>query len=425
MKRVAWMLLLGMIAGCSRSAPSTQVSTNEAAANVKIAAVPEEVAALFERGELANAIETISQRIEKTPRDETLFSLRATAHHRLGHHVEALADLDHAILLSDRDASLYNNRGFIRLGLGQFQAAASDFDKATELSPKYTNVYNNRGLLFIAQKRYADAIDQFNKALEIDIQYVDAYNNRGFAEFESNQIGPALNDFNVAIQLNPDYVNAYNNRGLLRVRAGDFENAVIDFTQAMMIDPMNPKYYEHRRDVYQQQSAYDKVIADEKKIDWLMEYHQLTAEIATVTNPANELTERAKHFIKIDELDKALEDLNRAVSLDPTSAEALVVRAGVHWQRSSLSKAKADAEASLAIDPKTDAYSILGDIFLSRGDYDRAIENYAHARRIDGSVAEAYYVKSKALAKQGQDEQAKFNLEQALALDPDVEKRLR
>ncbi len=422
MQRVAWVLLLGWLVGCG----GTPIPTVTAeATKPKAVVVPAEVELLFDRGELTSAIELLSMLIEKTPRDESLYSLRATAHHRLGHHNDALADLDQAISLSDRDANLFNNRGFIRLGLQQFQAALQDFDKALELAPRYTNVFNNRGLLFIAQGKFTEAIEQFNRALEIDDQYIDAYNNRGFAEFQSDQIGQALDDFNVALQLNPEYVNAYNNRGLLRARAGDFENALIDFTQAMMIEPLNPKYYEHRRDLYQKQGAYDKAVADDRKIVWLVEYHQLTAEIAASTDPAIELTQRAKHFMKIDEQEKALDDLNRAVSLDPTFVDALVARANVHLSQKSMDKAKADAEASLAITAKTEAYSILGDVFLDLGDYDRAIENFARARRIDASVADAYYAKSKSLAKQGQQEQAQDNLQQALALDPDVESRLR
>ena len=85
----------------------------------------------------------------------------------------------------------------------------------------------------------------------------------------------------------------------------------------------------------------------------------------------------------------------------------------------------ADAEACLAVTEKDDAYSVIGDVYLSRGNYDKAIENFARARRIDSNVADAYYAKSKQLARDGQEEQAKFNLDQALALDPGVEDRLR
>lgn len=430
MRHMAWILVLVGMVGCGSA------TTTKAVVSTEDPAVPPEVASLFERGEVTNAIETLTAMIAKSPRDVSLYALRATGYHRLSKYDEAMADLDHAISIADRDPKLYNNRGFIRLGLQKFDEALKDFDKATELAPKYMNPYNNRGLLYLAQQKHLDAITEFNRALEIDDRYVDAYNNRGFAEFEAGKLAQALDDFNVAIQLNSEYVNAYNNRGLLRARAGDYDNAIIDFTRAMMLDPMNPKYYEHRCEVYQRQGALDKAIADEKKYDWLVEYHELTADIAKSKHPVNELVQRAKHYMQVEHDDKALTDLDRAIQLhnqipvaangeDRRAAEALAVRASVHLRQKSMDNAKSDAEASLAIEPSQEAYSVLGDVYLSRRDYDRAIENFAHARRVDPNVAEAYYAKSKALARQGEAEQAQVNREQALALDPDVENRLR
>ena len=426
MQRTTWMLVLGLLVGCNRGSTPTVVvdSPQVTTTSVSETSVPPEVEALFASGDLAQAIEALTSLIEKTPQDDNLYALRATANHRLGNHDLAMTDADQAIQLSNRDAKLYNNRGFMRLGMEQFPAALADFNKATELAPEYKNAFNNRGLLFIAQQKFAEAIVDFNRAIEIDKNYVDAYNNRGFAEFESGQIAKALDDFNIVISLNPEYVNAYNNRGLLRAREGDFENAMLDFTQAMILDPLNPKYYEHRRDVYLKQGEFRKAVEDEKKITWLIEYHELSAEIAATIHPVDLLIERAQLFIRVYDFEKALTDLDRAVALASDSAPARLARASVHLERKSLVEAKADADASLAIRPTEEAYSILGDIYLGQGDYDHAIENFVRAQRFDESVAEAYYGKSKELEKKGQIEQAKTNLDQALALDPDIESRL-
>jgi tetratricopeptide (TPR) repeat protein len=423
----AWMLLLGFVVGCgtSTSPDVANVMGSRGEGAVKEAAIPREVAPLLEKGAFAQAVEALTAMIEKSPRDDALFSLRASANHRLGQNGLAIADMDQAILLNPRDARLYNNRGFMRLALEQYQPAQADFDKAIELAPAYKNALNNRGLLQVAQSRFDEAILEFNRALEIDDRYLDAYNNRGFAELQLGQIAKALTDFNVVIDLDPNYVNGYTNRGLLRAEAGDYENAAIDFTQAMMLDPLNPKYYVHRRDIYRKQGEYRKAIEDEKKILWLEEYHLLTAEIAASRRPVEELIERAEHFFRVQNYEKALEDLNRALEFDGQSARALVVRAGVHLKRKALRDAQTDAEAALAVLPTDEAHSILGEILLELGDYDRAIENFVRARRTDETVAEAHYGKAKKLEAEGQLDKAKSSLDQALALDPDIEARLR
>lgn len=387
--------------------------------------VPTEVEVLYARGEIAQAIEVLTGMIARSPQDPNLYYLRSNALHQIKHTTNALADIDRAIELDSQNAKFFNNRGFIRLHAKQFSKAMSDFDRAIELAPRYKHAFNNRGLLHIAQSQYTEAIAEFNKALLIDGRYVDALNNRGFAEFELKQTARALDDFNIAIELNPEYVNAWNNRGLLRARAGDYENAALDFTQAMMIDPLNPKYYEHRQDVYRRLGDFQRVVGDNDKIEWLIEYHQLTADIAAASKPTMELVRRAEHYVRVENFDKALDDLNRAITIDPASVDALLSRANVQLQQKAYSDAVTDAQTAVAVTSKVEAYSILGDAFLGLKDYDRAIENYNRAKRIDTNVAEAYYGYSKVLRKQGDVEQAKFNLEQALALDPEVEDRLR
>ena len=83
------------------------------------------------------------------------------------------------------------------------------------------------------------------------------------------------------------------------------------------------------------------------------------------------------------------------------------------------------AEAALAIEPSQEAFSARGDACLGLKEYDRAIESFAQARRFDPAVAEAYYRKSQILQTSGETEQAAESLQHALALDPDIQDRLR
>lgn len=430
--RTTWMIVgtivLTVGIGCgsqnSKTGATNQPVSNNSALEKEIP-IPAEVQELYAHGETAQAIEVLTTMIDQAPNNADLYYLRSNALHQLRQTTAALVDIDRAIELDSTNAKFFNNRGFIRLGAMQFQKAGEDFDRAIELAPRYKHAFNNRGLLQVAQGKFAEAIPEFNQAILIDGRFVDAFNNRGFAEFELGQTAKALDDFNIAIELKPDYVNAWNNRGLLRTKAGDYDNAVLDFIQAMMIDPLNPKYYQHRQDVYRKLGDIERVVEDKQKIEWLVEYHELTAAIATTTRPAPELVRRADHYSRVEEYEKALDDLDRAIAIDAKSIEALMARASIKLRQKKFAAAVADAEAVIAISSKVEAYSILGDAFLGLRDYDRAIENYHRARRIDMNVAEAYYENSKALRKRGDVDRAKTSLEQALALDPEIENRLR
>ena len=422
MRHSSWLLMAVMLVGCGGQSASPPVANSGGSGNE---GVPAEVASLIERGETEQALSKLGELISQKPRDAVLYSVRATIRHRLGQNDEAIADLNSAIELNDKDARFHNNRGFVLLGMQQFPEALKDLDRATELIPDYPNAFNNRGLLYIAQSRYSEAIDQLDQALKFDPNYVDAYNNRGFAALQAGHFEAALTDFNTAMKINPKYVNAYNNRGLLRLRAGDLENAAIDFTEAMMLDPLNPKYYQHRREVYVRLSAFDKAGADEQKFVWLERLGQLNSLAAKNLSDSEILIQRARHHLKVDDDDKAVRDLDRALTINPRSASALVVRATIRERWKQYQQALSDAEAALAIEPSQAAFSARGDACLGLKDYDRAIESFAEARRIDPAVAEAYYRKSQILQTSGEAERAAETLERALALDPDIQNRLR
>lgn len=91
MRRTAWMLMLVFFVGCGTATNSTAVIEKLIPADEVI---PAEVASLFDRGDHAQAVETLSTLIEKSPGEANLYSLRSTAYHQIGRFAEAIADLD-------------------------------------------------------------------------------------------------------------------------------------------------------------------------------------------------------------------------------------------------------------------------------------------------------------------------------------------
>ena len=422
MRHASSILFVILLVGCGAKsttppAASTSYLTPEP--------IPPAVAALMEQEDHDAALAKIDELIAQRPTEPMLYSIRSSIHHRRGDTASAIADLNKAIELSPRDPRLFNNRGFVLMGVQKFPEATADFDRATELAPDYANPFNNRGLLLIARGHYASAVEQLDQALRLDPNYVDAYNNRGFAAFQAGNADAALTDFNRALKLNPKYVNAFNNRGLLRAGVGDLENAILDFTNAMMLDPLNPKYYEHRCEIYRRKSAMDLAVADENRHDWLMRRQELTAAIHAKPGDCNLLILRASHHLKGNDSAKALDDVQRALKIEPQSVTSLVLRGRIYLEMDDFQNACRDAVAALKIEPTQDANSLRGDACLGLKDYDQAIESFAEARRIDNSVAEAYYRKAQVLQASGQQDAAADTLKQAVALDPHVEQRLR
>ncbi len=374
---------------------------------------------------ITEAISLVTREIESAPQQPAWYRLRGGLYHQSGTNDLAAEDFSKAIELSPREAALYNNRGFVRLSLQQFAGAKKDLDEAIRLNPEYAQAYNNRGLLLIAQRKYSEAVVQLNRAIEIDPQYVDAYNNRGFSRLQLRQIETSLGDFNTVLKLRPDYVNGFNNRGLLKTWAGDYASAIADFTHAMTLDPLNPKYYQHRREVYLKLGHLDQAQADQNKIEWLQRLEGWNARLARSPEDAGLYVERAKHYRKGRDDDSATRDIAKALEKSPQFVPGLLLRGQIALEHKQYDSVIGTCSEILSRDPVPEAFSLRGDALLAQRKYDAALADFAACRRIDPAVAEAHLLKSRELQLAGQNEAADVELAQALALDPSVEDRLR
>lgn len=94
-----------------------------------------------------------------------------------------------------------------------------------------------RGMRKRADGELDNAIAEYNQAIQLDPALVDAYNNRGNAYAEKGDQVRAIEDFDKAIELKPDHVAAYFNRGLSYQLGGYPEKALEDYQEALKLDP--------------------------------------------------------------------------------------------------------------------------------------------------------------------------------------------
>lgn len=421
MRRLAGLSLVCLLIGCQSKSATPTAQT--AAPNEPPAVV--EALSLMERGQIAEGLEVLNTALEQTPQEGRLYGARASLHHRAGLNPQALADLNRALEYAPHDAQLWNNRGFVQLALQRFDDAVNDLDQALKLQPGMASACNNRGLVSLAQGKYRDAIGWFDRALAENADYVDALNNRGFAWMQIGRLENSFADLNQALRLSPKYVNALHNRGLLKARAGELEASVLDFTEAMMLDPLNPRYYQHRSEVYGLLGQTTESTADLRMLDWLLKLHVFNRALAAEPRNAVAWTNRARHFWDRGDESQARTDLAKALELNPSYGGALVLQGRMAVREKRYDDALKICAVALDGEEAAAAASVRGDAFLALGKYDEALESFAAAKRFDNSVAEAYFRKSEDLTSRGETEAAQAQLEQALALDPDVENRLR
>ena len=179
-------------------------------------------------------------------------------------------------------------------------------------------------------------------------QTAQDYLKSGMAHFQSGAIDAALADVNKALELNANYVDALYLRAAVRLKKGDTAGVLADYTKIIELGPSAPG-----------------------------------VEVV--------YTNRSMLRLQTKDLDGAVDDLNKAVSINPKVAEIYNGRAIARLQKGDLDGALADYEKAIEIKPS------LPSAFVGRGyfryqkkDFDGAISDFTKAIELYPNYADAY-----------------------------------
>ncbi|HUI66846.1 MAG TPA: tetratricopeptide repeat protein [Nitrospirota bacterium] len=129
---------------------------------------------------------------------------------------------------------------------------------------------------------------------------------------------------------------------------------------------------------------------------------------------------RGNAFEKIGKLDKAIEDFDKAIALSP-SYEAYFNR-GITFEKMGLiDKAIADYDKAIAFNPyHYEAYFAVGKLYGKAGLFDKAIEYFNKYIAINPKNAESYNNRGLSYVYIGQDDRALEDFNKAIALDQNI-----
>lgn len=248
----------------------------------------------------------------------------------------ALTDFDHALEIDPKSVLALANRGIAHYWLGDYDQAKADFDKATELSPLEPVAFRGHGLLALHGGDNKGAIEAFSQAIQYDPKNAFSYDNRALAYENLHDHEKALADLEAALRLEPDRQNIYGRRSNLYALTGQGEKALADADRAVAADP---------------KSAYTHFVrARALKVLDRRDEAQVEYDRSIELRPAVEMyLERAQ--FNYQKPDQALADINTALSLDPKSSIAYIIRASFYKRSGNMKQAMADADQALALAP--------------------------------------------------------------------------
>jgi len=119
------------------------------------------------------------------------------------------------------------------------------------------------------------------------------------------------------------------------------------------------------------------------------------------------------------EYDRALQDFDQAIRLDPNTADAFDGRGNAYSSKGQYDRAIQDYDQAIRLDPNySDAFRDRGAAYYNKGDHDRAIQDYDQAIRLNPSDANAFHDRGGAYYMKDEYDRAIQDYDQAIRLNP-------
>ena len=215
----------------------------------------------------------------------------------------------------------------------------------------------------------------------------------------------AVSEVTRAIEIDPNYVIAYKNRGLVYEQENNYDAAISDYTKTIEINPKDADAYALRANAYYLNKEPEKALNDFCKAKSLgfkcpPDVNKLLDAYFPLRHPLNNklyiVTEKEKeqiyHLFMGDINENADNNyLNEPIESTIAFYQHAGNKYGVAW-----------------------TYTIRGDIYAHRNDFDQAVSEYTKAIKIDSNFTFAYTNRGKAYYYKSNYDQAVFDLTNAI-----------
>jgi tetratricopeptide (TPR) repeat protein len=122
--------------------------------------------------------------------------------------------------------------------------------------------------------------------------------------------------------------------------------------------------------------------------------------------------------VDMGQYDEGIKDCTTALALDPECAYAYANRGAAYSGKGENDKALADCNRAIALDPEiAGVYGNRGNIYKNKGDLARALEDYERAIMLDNELAPVYYNRANLFLDNGSPERAIQDYNMALQIN--------
>ncbi|XP_076834866.1 uncharacterized protein ttc6 isoform X2 [Brachyhypopomus gauderio] len=158
----------------------------------------------------------------------------------------ALPDLNFIIRHNPKHADAFKSRAEIYRMRGETTLAIIDYTQAIKNNPDNAENYFKRAEMYSKSNKITLAMEDYAKTFAIDPARTDALMTHGLHHFHNQAWRVALEDFSLLLTQEPTNSRARTYRGRVFAKLGQFQDAIEDFSLAVHLNPRDWLAFYHR-----------------------------------------------------------------------------------------------------------------------------------------------------------------------------------
>jgi tetratricopeptide (TPR) repeat protein/predicted aspartyl protease len=300
--------------------------------------------------------------------------------------------LSHRILVSNSQHKMYiNYNGGPIFNVTGPKPNSADSQPGSDASPTESRSaldFSRRGNASAARRDFDSGIADLTKACALEADNPEYFYQRALIYLQAGQGDGALKDFDQVLKLKPDFLPAFAPRARLRLANHQPDDALADLDTA---DRLAPKEAELRFELSQIYAEMQRYRAAISQLDLWLKSHDEDSRTGTA------LGERCRFRVYLNQdVAGGVDDCSRAMRLEdkrePRYASALAFRGLAYVRLGRLDRATEDFDAAIKLQPKlaASAYYGRGLIEARQSKRQQSDADFAEAKKAQPKIDEFY-----------------------------------
>ncbi len=377
----------------------------------------------------------------------SVFFERGMAYKTLNDCFRAIEDFDSSLTYSRKAPPVLLEKAHCLILVDQVDEASRALETLLLTTPFTARAYVLKGMIYEKEGFLSKAEDEYTRALDYDSESIGALDMRARLLLREGKPRRSLEDMNALSRLAPKDPDVFMTRARIQVKLKDYAAALADYARVESLAPGDDRVLKEKVPVFFEMNQPQKALAAltpystthpddvdamvlEARAHILLKAYQRAEQILKRARAKRPLHAPAYLYMGVvlarnQDPDHALENLNRAIELDPSLAEAYKERARTFTELGDPVRAAVDLTAAADLDPADgEIFALRGLTLIQRNLYDAAITDLTRALECLPGDPRILYDRAVANLRRDEPQSALADLESLLQLKPDSARAL-